>query len=166
MNPTTILNRAKYFLDAASEPILEQIDEGCSHYLTSPVTLYKQLPIGTSDAQRVKLRHRRGDEFSESFNQCFDVVKLYERSLTCYTTTNRELQEGYEWYAVFPPNGFKYYYNPACESIATLRDIDPNLLPQVVSMSFLSEHLQSHTYLDPEVILFNIQSYYVIKANV
>lgn len=166
MNPTTILSRAKYFFDIEAEPVLEQIDVHCSHYLTSQVSLYKQLPVGTADAQRVKLRHRRGDEFSETFNQCFDFSRLYERSLTCYTTMNRELQEGHEWFVVFPTNGFKYFYSPACESISDLRDIDPKLLPQVVNLSFLSEQLQSHTYLDPEVILFNIPSYYVVKANV
>lgn len=165
MYPTTILSRAKYFLDAEHEPVLEQIDLNCAHYLSSQVTLYKQLPVGTADAQKVKLRHRRGDDFSETFNQCFEVTRLYERSLTCYTTTNTELQEGHEWYAVYPPNGFKYYYNPA-STLSNLRDIDPKLLPQVVGLSFFSEQLQSHTHLEPEVILFNMQSYFVIKANV
>lgn len=165
MYPTTILSRAKYFLDVEHEPVLEQIDLNCAHYLSSQVTLYKQLPVGTADAQKVKLRHRRGDDFSETFNQCFEVTRLYERSLTCYTTTNTELQEGHEWYAVYPPNGFKYYYNPA-STLSNLRDIDPKLLPQVVGLSFFSEQLQSHTHLEPEVILFNMQSYFVIKANV
>lgn len=165
MYPTTILSRAKYFLDVEHEPVLEQIDLNCAHYLSSQVTLYKQLPDGTADAQKVKLRHRRGDDFSETFNQCFEVARLYERSLTCYTTTNTELQEGHEWYAVYPPNGFKYYYNPA-STLSNLRDIDPKLLPQVVGLSFFSEQLQSHTHLEPEVILFNMQSYFVIKANV
>ena len=165
MYPTTILSRAKYYLDEALEPVLDQIDLNCSHYLSSQVTLYKQLPIGTADAQKVKLRHRRGDEFTENFNQCFDVTRLYERSLTCYTTINGALEEGHEWYAVYPPNGFKYFYNPASK-ISTLRDIDPALLPQVVTLSFFSEQLQTHTHLDPEVILFNMPSYFVIKANV
>lgn len=165
MYPTTILSRAKYFLDVEHEPVLEQIDLNCAHYLSSQVTLYKQLPVGTADAQKVKLRHRRGDDFSETFNQCFEVARLYERSLTCYTTTNTELQEGHEWYTVYPPNGFKYYYNPA-STLSNLRDIDPKLLPQVVGLSFFSEQLQSHTHLEPEVILFNMQSYFVIKANV
>lgn len=166
MYPTTILDRAKFYLPSEHEAIFEQIDTSCSHYLASQVTLYKQLPVGTNAAQRIKLRHRRGDEFSQSFNECFSVSRLYERSLTCYTTTARELEEGYEWFAIFPPNGFKYYYNPACENISALRDIDPTLLKQVVDMSFLSERLQSHTYLDPEVIIFNIPSYYVIRQDV
>lgn len=165
MYPTTILSRAKYYLDIEHEAILEQIDENCSHYLSSQVTLYKQLPIGLASTQRVKLRHRRSDDFSATFNQCFETTRLYERSLTCYTTMNAELREGYEWYAVYPPNGFKYYYNPA-SNINSLRTIDPSMLPQVVSLSFFSEQLQSHTHLDPEVILFNVPSYYVIAANV
>src|SRR5690606_17698444 len=97
-------------------------------------------------------------------NRAFDISKLYERSLTCYTSTNRELQEGHDWFAVYPPNGFNYLYNPACSDINQLRDIDPSLLKHVIDIGFLSERLQTHTYLDPEVIIFDMPAYYVIRV--
>jgi hypothetical protein len=164
MNPTTILETAKYRFDVSLEAILEQIDIDCSHYLTASTPLFKQLPSTTNDAQKVKLRHRRPDQFHEQFNRAFEVSKLYERSLTCYTTRTRELEEGYDWFAIYPPNGFRYFYNPACSDINHLRDIDPQLLKQVVDIGFLSERLQSHTHLDPEVILFDMSAYYAIRV--
>lgn len=166
MTPTTILESAKYFFDATFEGVLDQIGGECSHYLGAKVSLFKQLPTSTHSAQKIKLRHRRPDNFHLQFNEAIDVAKLYERSLTCYTSTTRDLQEGYDWFAIFPPNGFKYFYNPACGDLNQLRDIDPSLLKQVVDLGFLSERLQTHTHLDPEVIIFNVPAYYAVKLNV
>lgn len=166
MTPTTILESAKYYFESNFESVLDQISTDCSHYLGSKVALFKQLPSTTNQAQKIKLRHRRSDEFHHQFNQAMDVLKLYERSLTCYTSTARELTDGYDWYAVYPPNGFRYFYNPAVGDLNQLRDIDPSLLKQVIDLSFLSERLQSHTHLDPEVIIFDMSAYYAIKLHV
>ena len=166
MYPRTILETAQYHFESSFDDLLQQIELDCSHYLQSSVTLFKQLPSTTQNAQKVKLRHRRSDDFHQNFNECFDVSKLYERSLTCYTTLSRELTEGFEWFAIFPPNSFKYLYNPACSDLNNLRDVDPTLLKQVVDLSYFSEQLQSHTHLDPEVIIFNMPSYYAIRVQV
>lgn len=165
MTPTTILESAKYHFDIKFEDVLDQISVHCSHYLHAKVSLFKQLPTSTTLAQKIKLRHRRPDAFHQNFNEALDVNKLYERSLTCYTTTARDLQEGFDWFAIYPPNGFQYFYNPACGDLNQLRDVDPTLLKQVVDIGFISEQLQSHVHLDPEVILFNMPAYYAIKLN-
>lgn len=164
MTPRTILESAHYHFSLDLDPLFESIESECSHCLNSSIPLYKQLPSQTLDIQRIKLRHRRPDDFHLQINEAFNVSKLYERSLTCYTNTGRDLIDGHDWFAIFPPNGFRYLYNPACESLNDLRDLDPTLLKQVVDIGYLSERLQQHQHLDPEVILFDMSVYYAVRV--
>lgn len=138
----------------------------------------KSLPKSKEGFARIKVRHKKTNNFIMALNEYFNDSDPMLGNRCVYAGKPWEVcDSSSELYYIFPPNGFKYIYinndnfstRSFSESFNVLYEFSDqlsktvlkNALRDSVGCGILSEGLSSNS----EVLIYNISYYYAIKCS-
>jgi len=156
----------------------------CSRFIAESggLPIIRNLPKDYADIHKVKVRKRKPDIISETFNEAFDKqhYDLRQRAIFANGVVSYEpsSDQSLEPFYVFPVDGFKYMYSSEVqhssndyqqvfESVfAQLGDEKGNeVLTDLLRFSYTSTDLSEGIEKGSEIIIYNIPYYYAVRTS-
>lgn len=155
----------------------------CSNFLeeSSGIPLYKILPIGYQNTQRVKVRLKKDvDDIANCFNKAFepDWPGLRQRAVFAYPTIP-SIPPGMDLFYVFPIDSYKFLYSTEVTNSSLdyqhVIDVlfetfqDNNKVIEIVSdllkYTYVTDNLYSGLHSNAEIVFYGIPYYYAVRAS-
>lgn len=158
--------------------------QNCSRYIIESCgnPVLKNLSTRYDIIDTVKIRQRKGmdGQLSIAYSNAFEFKSLYNRALFTNGTKSIATPDviDIETYYVFPPNDYRYLYNPEVMNSSveykTVFDLLFNeqhtessfeLVIDLLKFQYKSTDLAGGIQAGTEIIFYNIPSFYVIKCS-
>lgn len=156
----------------------ETIKNECSEYLinSNNIPLYKKLPSIGEGFRKIKVRKRNKYEidiekyFDIAFNDLHKDLRL--RSVVSSTIKSKMINDGEEWFFIFPTNGYTiitnnnlddyYDYIKLLQSKLDGMNQQESLLIDLFKSSFETTKTTMNT---TDVVIYGIKYYYAIRCS-
>lgn len=154
-------------------PILVECQQFLDNSLGMPLLM--TLPNRYGGFKRVKVRHRkhRNNETAQAFNRAFNK-RIFQRAVFCDSVTSftpvlDERVNTTDIYYIFPPDGYRFLYNPAIKQLDVDHtnddELEQHLLSDVFAFGYRQDSLWTAIESNTQIILYDIPFYYCVKAS-
>jgi len=165
-------------------PDLSALGEQCSCFIeeSNGLPIFKALPDGYSDVQKVKARRRNmRTSFADTFNEAFaeHISSLCQRAVYAYgLNVVEEADENLDPFYIFPIDGYRYLYSTEVERSSDDykqvfemmfdqfgADKGKEVITDLIKFSYNSTNLAEGIERGSEIIFYNIPYYYAVRVD-
>lgn len=158
------------------------IAQECQQFLCESKNnpLFKTLPTSYDDFHRVKVRHRKANDFmSEPLNEAFDeqYINLTQRAVFANGSASFLCpKDGQETFYIFPPDGYSFLYSKEVQqsSIDYKQVFDilydqfghekgNELITDLLKFTYTESDLSIGLQSGAEIIMYNIPYFYAVR---